>query len=182
MFSFVKRSKKKPGKNDEVSYYIEEPQPEPMEEVPQSELVQEVLHEPIENPQIEPQYEAKTIESTLPDEDPEPLPPAPQPSQTTKKSTKPGFFKFSKPKKAKKQQPQPQILPPEEDDFIEDPINSSLIVPQSETVQPEPVPILPFKEKSMNANIQDHENIVTEALPNQDSVPHDEPVLSKRIS
>ena len=29
IFSFGKKNKKKPGKNDEVSYYIEEPQPEP---------------------------------------------------------------------------------------------------------------------------------------------------------
>ena len=185
LFSFVKRSKKKPGKNDEVSYYIEEPQPEPMEEPPLEpieapplesikeppfEPVEEPLLEPIEEPPLEPieephpnpSFEIEPIEADQLDEEER----RPQ-STTSKKSSKPGFFKF----KSKKGKKQPLVAQPS-------PLDDSIIEPSSSPVAssgPERVksPFFTFKGKRVNANIPDHDNIVTEAL-NQDSVPHDE--------
>ena len=68
-FNFGKKSKQKAGKNDEVSYYIEEPQPEPPSEV-------EVEDQPNEN---------------MPEEEhQQPVPTPPKPKEPT--PSKPGFF------------------------------------------------------------------------------------------
>ena len=75
IFSFGKKNKKKPGKNDEVSYYVEEPQPEPRTPDNLDQDFQEeataIIHEPQKS-------ESKT-------------PPTP--------SNKPSFFKFKSKKK-----------------------------------------------------------------------------------
>ena len=201
LFSFVKRSKKKPGKNDEVSYYIEEPQPEPMEEPP-LEPMEEPPLEPIEGPPLEsikeppfepveePLLESNEEPLLEPNEEPplEPIEePRPDPSfeaeqieadQLDEEEGPPKSTiakKSSKPGffkfKSKKGKKQQPVVQPS-------PLDDSIIEPSSSPVVPSGAervksPFFTFKGKRVSANIPDHDNIVTEAL-NQDSVPHDE--------
>ena len=151
LFSFVKKSKKKPGKNDEVSYYIEEPQPEPPFE-------EEVLDAPDQ------QEQEATEEVPTPHEI----------STSSNSSTKPSFFKF----KTKKDKKSPQQFPPSSEVLEENvTIGASETDPStlvtSTTVKSSS--FFRFKEKPVTAKAgQDHENIVTKAVDDKDAfVPPD---------